>query len=97
MRILFTPSARLQFLKALEYIQKDNPSAAVDFRNKAEKGLSRLASFPEPGRILPKFPDLPFREVTVQPYSFFYKVKVDAVWIVAAWHGAQVSRISGDV
>lgn len=97
MRNLFTPSARLQFLEALEYIQKDNPSAAVDFRNKAEKSLSHLASFPEPGRMLPEFPDLPFREVTVQPYRFFYKVKVDAVWIVAVWHGAQIPRISGDI
>ena len=90
MKILFTPSARLQFLEALEYIRKDNPSAAVDFRNKAEKSLSRLAKFPESGRGLPEFPDLPFREVIVHPYRFFYKVKEDVVWIIAVWHGAQL-------
>jgi len=90
LKILFTPSARLQFPEALEYIQKDNPSAAVDFRNKAEKSLSRLVKFPESGRVLPEFPDLPFREVIVQPFRFFYKIKDDAVWIVAIWHGAQL-------
>jgi len=90
LRILFTPSARLQFLEALEYIQKDNPSSAVDFRKKAEKSLSRLVNFPESGRSIPEFPDLPFREVIAQPYRFFYKVKDDVVWIVAVWHGAQL-------
>jgi toxin ParE1/3/4 len=90
LRILFTPSARLQFLEALEYIRKDNPSAAMDFRKKAEKSLSRLIKFPESGRFLPELPDLPFREVIVQPYRFFCKIKDAVVWIVAVWHGAQL-------
>lgn len=90
MRILFTPTARFQFFEVLEFIRRDNPSAAVDFRQKAEKSLSRLRKFPESGRFLPEFPDLPFREVIVQPYRFFYKIKDDVVWIVAVWHGAQL-------
>jgi plasmid stabilization system protein ParE len=90
LRILFTPTARFQFLEALEYIRRDNPSAAVDFRQKAQKSISRLRKFPESGRFLSEFPDLPFREVIVVPYRFFYKIKDDAVWIVAVWHGAQL-------
>ena len=90
MNILFTPSARLQFLEAIEYIRRDNPAAAFDFRGKAEKSLSRLKKFPESGRLLPEFPDLPFREVVVPPYRFFYRVKDETVWIVAVWHGAQL-------
>jgi hypothetical protein len=50
--------------------------------------LSRLADYPESGRVLPEFPDLAFREVIVAPYRFFYRVKEDAVWVVAAWHSA---------
>lgn len=90
MKILFTPSARLQFLEALEYIRKYNPSAALDFRKKAEKSLSRLIKFPESGRFLSELPDLPFREVIVNPYRFFYRIKDDVVWVVAVWHGAQL-------
>ena len=60
------------------------------FRRKAEKYLSRLKKFPESGRPLPEFPELPFREVIVNPYRFFYKVKNKDVWIVAVWHGAQL-------
>jgi toxin ParE1/3/4 len=80
LNILFAPSARRQFLEAVEYIRRDNPAAVFDFRDKAEKSLSRL----------PEFPDLPFREVVVPPYRFFYRVKDETVWIVAVWHGAQL-------
>lgn len=90
MRVLFTPTARRQFLEAIAYIHRDKPSEAVTFRQKAEKSLSRLKKFPESGRQLPEFPELPFREVIVNPYRFFYKIKDDSLWIVAVWHGSQL-------
>ena len=90
MKILFTPTGRRQFLEAVAYIHRDNPSAAVTFRQKTEKILSRLGEFPESGRLLPEFPDLPFREVIVRPYRFFYRTKDKTVWIVAVWHGSQL-------
>ena len=90
MKVLFTPTGRRQFLEAIVYIYRDNPSAVVSFRNKAEKTLSRLKRFPESGRIIPEFSDLPFREVIVKPYRFFYKVKDKIVWVVAVWHSAQL-------
>jgi len=90
LRILFTPTGRRQFLEAIAYICRDKPSAAVAFRKKAEKSLSRLKRFPESGRPLPEFPQLPFREIIVNPYRFFYKMKDDDVWIVAVWYGAQL-------
>jgi toxin ParE1/3/4 len=91
-KVRFTPSARPQFLAAIVYICRDNPTAAGAFRRKAEKTLSRLQRFPRSGRMLPEFPDLPFREVIVAPYRFFYRVKGNTVWIVAVWHGAQLSE-----
>ena len=90
MKVLFTPSGRDQFLAAIAYIYRDNPVAAVEFRHKAEKALARLRKFPQSGRVLPEFPDLPFREVIVTPYRFFYRVKGKNVWVVAVWHGAQL-------
>ena len=92
MKVKFTPSARNQFLSSLSYIRKDKPSAAINFRNRAEKILRRLEDFPESGRIIPEFPELPYREVIISPYRFFYKIKDDAVWIVAVWHGAQLPK-----
>jgi plasmid stabilization system protein ParE len=87
--IRFTPTAREEFLAAIKYIRKDKPGAAVQFRRKAEKALRRLNKFPESGRRLFEFPDLPFREVIVAPYRFFYRVERKTVWIIAVWHGAQ--------
>ena len=88
MKVKFTPSARTQFLSAISYIRKDKTSAALNFRNQTEKILRRLEEFPESGRIIPEFPELPYREVIISPYRFFYKTKDDVVWIVAVWHGA---------
>lgn len=90
MRILFTPNGRRQFLEAITFINRDKQFAAISFRRKAEKSLSRLKKFPESGRPLPEFPELSFREVIVTPYRFFYKIKDNDVWIVAVWHGAQL-------
>jgi len=92
MKVRFTPTARAQFLSALAYIRGNKPSAAVGFRNRAEKALRRLEDFPESGRIIPEFPELPFREVIISPYRFFYKVKADVVWVVAVWHGVQLPK-----
>jgi toxin ParE1/3/4 len=90
LKVLFTPTGRRQFLETIAYIYRDNPSAAVSFHKKAEKALSRLKKFPESGRLIPEFSDLPFREVIVRPYRFFYRVKDRTAWIVAVWHGAQL-------
>ena len=92
MKVRFTPTARAQFLSALVYIRRDKPSAAANFRNRAEKVLRRLEDFPESGRIIPEFPALPYREIIISPYRFFYKIKADIVWIVAVWHGAQLPK-----
>ena len=90
MKVRFTDSARAQFLAGLAYIHRDKPSAAVRLRKRAEVILRRLAKFPESGRVIPEFPELPHREVLVPPLRFFYRVKGKTVWIVAVWHSAQL-------
>jgi plasmid stabilization system protein ParE len=89
-RVRFTPFAHAQLLGAIAYIHRENPTAARAFRHKAQKALARLRRFPQSGRVLPEFPDLPFRKVIVAPYRFFYRTKDKTVWIVAVWHGAQL-------
>ncbi len=90
MKILFTPAARSQFLDAVSFILLDNPPAATRFRKKAERALRRLARFPQSGRRIPEFPDLPHRELVVPPYRFFYRCEGKVLWVVACWHGAQL-------
>jgi plasmid stabilization system protein ParE len=88
--IRFTPSARVQFLHAIETIQRNNRAAARKFRQQAGSALKRLSRFPNSGAAVVEFPELPYREVYVRPYRFFYRVRDDAVWVVAVWHGAQM-------
>lgn len=83
MRIKFTPSSRRQFLEGLEYIRQDSPTAVQQFRGQAEAVLSRLSEFPESGRTIPEFPELPHREVVVRPNRFFYRLVGKTVRIVA--------------
>jgi toxin ParE1/3/4 len=88
-RVRFTPSARVQLLEAMAFIARDKPSAAKRFRDRVEKSLRRLETYPNSGRNIPEFPELPHREVVVPPYRFFYRVDKKTVWIVAVWHGAR--------
>ena len=90
MKLRFTPSGRIQFLQAVSYILQDNPQAAIRFRKRAERALRRLTRYPESGRLIPEFPDLPCREVIVPPYRFFYRREGRTIWVVTCWHEAQL-------
>ncbi len=90
MTVRFTPSARVQFLAAVAYIRRDNPTAAGQFRRRAERVLRRLQRFPNSGRVILEFPELPYREVIIAPYRFFYRREGEIVWVVGVWHGAQL-------
>ena len=82
-KIRFTPSARKQFLNIVQYIQKDNPGTAFEFRIKAEKMLAQLRRYPNSGRKIPEFPDLSYREIIIPPYRYFYRLEGNHVWSVA--------------
>lgn len=90
MKVRFTPTGERQFLGVVSYILVDRPTAARRFYARALKVLKRLERFPESGRRIPEFPELPYREVIFRPYRFFYRVVRDTVWIVGVWHGAQL-------
>ena len=85
MPVRFTTTARTQFLSGLAYIKRDNPSAARRLRIRAEEVLRRLEAHPLSGHRIPEFPELPYREVVVPPYRFFYRQDKDVVWVVAVW------------
>lgn len=90
MKVRFTPSGDRQFFQVIAYILADRPSAARRLHARATKVLSRLERFPDSGRRIPEFPGLPYREVIVRPYRFFYRVERDTVWVVGVWHSAQL-------
>lgn len=90
MKVLFTPAARAQFLDALAYIRAESPAAAQGVLERSQAALRRLRDLPKSGHQLPEFPDLPHREVLVEPYRFFYRITSETVWIVGVWHARQL-------
>ncbi|MGA7306118.1 MAG: type II toxin-antitoxin system RelE/ParE family toxin [Rhodothermales bacterium] len=90
--VRFARTAERHFLEAIDFVRQENRRAAVSFRDRAPKSLDRLQDFPESGRRLPEFSDLPYREVVVPPYRFFYRIKENTVWIVDVWHDAQLAE-----
>lgn len=100
MTVRFTPSGERQFLDVIAYILADRPAAARRFYQRALTSLRRLEKFPESGRRIPEFRDLPYREVIVRPYRFFYRVEGTTVWVVGVWHSEQLAdapEAQGDV
>ncbi len=89
-KIRFTPPARAQFLAAVAYIRADRASAALGFRTRTKDALAVLIDFPDSGRVIPEYSQLGFREVLVDSYRFFYRLKGDTVWVVGTWHDAQI-------
>ena len=81
MKVLFTPSGLAEHLKALEFLQEDNPTAAWRYLEHLDKLLKQLEQFPESGRSLPEYPGLPYREVIVHPNRYIYHVSGETVWI----------------
>lgn len=90
MKVRFTPTGGRQFLAVVAYLLADRSTVARRFHARALKTLKRLQRFPESGRRIPEFPDLPYREVIVRPYRFFYRVVQKTVWVVGVWHDAQL-------
>jgi toxin ParE1/3/4 len=71
-----------------DYIEADNPSAAIGVDNRIREQLGRLICFPElgrPGRIFGT------RELVIvhTPYIAAYRIADDTVKILRILHGAQ--------
>jgi toxin ParE1/3/4 len=89
-KIRFANTAKISLHSAINFIHQDNPTAAANFFGRVEKALRRLEKHPDSGRRIPEFPELPYRELLVLPYRFFYKVAGKTIFIVAVWHTAQI-------
>ena len=90
MKIRFANTAKISLESAINFIHQDNPIAAANFLECVEKTLRRLEKYPDSGRRISEYPELPYRELLVLPYRFFYKIDGKTIFIVAVWHTAQI-------
>ena len=88
MMVRWSPEAAADFAAIVEYIRKQNPSAAERVAHTIYEGVVSLASFPKQGRPgrTKGTRELVFSPL---PYVAVYRVKEDAVEIARVLHGAQ--------
>lgn len=86
--VRWSPVASADFAAIVEYIRKQNPSAADRVANKIYDGVVSLASFPRQGRPgrTKGTRELVFSPL---PYIAVYRVKDEAVEIARVLHGSQ--------
>lgn len=88
MTVRWSPEAAVDFVAIVEYIRKQNPSAAERVANKIYDGVVSLASFPRQGRAgrTKGTRELVFSPL---PYIAVYRVKGEVVEIARVLHWSQ--------
>lgn len=89
MRVVWSPQARRDAARAVEFIARDRPATAADWLGQIHQRLVSLQRFPSSGRIVPEFDKQQYREVIVTPYRVIYRVEPKRVYVLAVWHGRQ--------
>ena len=77
-----------------DYIAQDSPLYARYQVESIAASVERLRMFPESGRHLPEFPQLPHREIIVGNYRVIYRYdsSIGEAKIVAVVHGSRLLR-----
>lgn len=88
MRVLWTEPASDDLTRIVEYIRRDNPSAAARVARTIYEGVAQLKQMPERGR--PGFAENT-RELVFSPWPYIavYEVVADCVMILRIRHTAQ--------
>jgi len=80
--VIWAEAALADLNEIAEYIALSNRPAAKRLIKNIFAHISRLERFPQSGRIMPEFNDLPYREVLVNPCRILYKIDSDTVYIL---------------
>jgi addiction module RelE/StbE family toxin len=88
MTVRWSPEAAADFTAIVEYIRKQNPSAAERVAHTIYDGVASLTSFPKRGR---HGRTKGTRELVFSPLPFIavYRVRAEAVEIARVLHGSQ--------
>jgi addiction module RelE/StbE family toxin len=75
-----------------DFIARDSHQYARHQVERLHESAERLRQFPESGRHLPEFPDLPHREIIVDSYRVIYRyaAEIEAVFVVTVFHGRRL-------
>lgn len=88
---LLAPAARRDVLNALRWIEKDNPSAAANFRVKICEVAELIGRHAFVGAVRPELLPIKYRFVTLTgfPYVTVYDAERSIPLIIRVLHGAR--------
>jgi plasmid stabilization system protein ParE len=91
-QLVWTQPAIDSLLEIVRHVQADNPTAAHRFAEQIKSKVSRLAAFPDSGRIVPEFPGSGLREIIVGNYQIIFRAakRPPRVEILTVRHGARL-------
>lgn len=91
-RIAWTSKALSDLREIHDYIAKDSRQYARIQVERIQRAAAKIASFPEIGRVVPEFPDGPWRELLSGNYRLIYRPdpRSPKILIVAVAHGRQL-------
>ena len=81
MRVRYTRQALVDLLGIADYIRERNPIASVKVETAIRSTIDLLADFPRLGRDRPKL-DARALGVPRYPYTAYYRIDGDDIWIV---------------
>jgi len=85
-KVVWSPLARDQIVRAFEAIAAERPEAARHWFEEALRKAGALESFPDMGRMVSEVQRSSIREVLVVPYRLIYRRVKHQVVILALHH-----------
>ena len=81
MKVRYARQASTDLLGIADYIHERNPSAAIDVEAAIRSTVDLLADFPKLGRDRPQL-DARSLGVPRYPYTIYYRIEGEQLWIV---------------
>jgi len=87
--IRWSPRAAADLEQICNYISRDSTHYASLFARRVLAIVTQIARFPRLGRVVPEYGHENLREVIYQSYRIVYRLREEAVEVVAISHGAR--------
>ena len=88
--VRWTPQAADDLEAITAFIAADSPHYASLFAIDVLSAVERLQTFPRSGRVVPEVHAPDIREIVLGNYRIVYRIRGDAVEILAVWHGSRL-------
>jgi len=92
-KIIWSPRAVTDLEDTCNYIARDSQRYTSIFASNVISIVKRIPQFPKAGRIVPEYNDPNLREKIYGNYRIVYRIKLDAIEIVAIHHGARIFNL----